>query len=186
MLRQAVFAEVDDEPDYVALGWSKAFEDLTAVDAAEYCVRFGMPTEDAPAILRSAGVFWTAMEGNLPMMRYVVETLGADLWQCNTIGVTPLHMAARQGFNTVIKYIVARASDSPAGLKACLDMRTTDPNPNPNPNPRPNPNPNPNPDPIPDPDPILRRPTRVGVSAGYRYAWTPSPAGRCGSGRRTT
>ena len=139
MLRQAVFAEVDDEPDYVALGWSKAFEDLTAVDAAEYCVRFGMPTEDAPAVLRGAGVFWAAMEGNLPMLRYVVETLGADLWQCNTIGVTPLHMASRQGFNTVIRYIVARAGDSgSAELKACLDMQNPDPNPSPNPNPNPN------------------------------------------------
>tara|TARA_B100000795_G_scaffold256648_1_gene229248 strand:- start:13 stop:1056 length:1044 start_codon:yes stop_codon:yes gene_type:complete len=151
VLRQAVFAEVDDEPDYVALGWSKAFEDLTAVDAEEYCVRFGMPPADAPAVLRSAGVFWAAMEGNLPMLRYVVEILGADLWQCNTIGVTSLHMAARQGFNTVIKYIVARAGNSsPAELKACLDMQTTDPSPNPNPNPDPNPNPNPNPDPNPD------------------------------------
>jgi len=157
MLRQAVFAEVDDEPDYVALGWSKAFEDLTAVDAAEYCVRFGMPTEDAPAVLRGAGVFWAAMEGNLPMLRYVVETLGADLWQCNTIGVTALHMASRQGFNTVIRYIVARAGDSgSAELKACLDMQNTDPNPSPNPNPNPDPDPDPDldldPNRAPDPD----------------------------------
>ena len=44
---------------------------------------------------------------------------------------------------------VSGASDSPAGIKACLDMQTTDPNPNANPNPDPGPSPNPktNPDP---------------------------------------
>ena len=124
VLRQAVFAEHDDEPDYVALGWSKPFEELTAADATEYCVRFGMPSADAPAVLKSAGVFWAAMEGNLPMLRYIVEIVGAEPMDVNTIGVSTLHMAARQGFNAIIEYLVARAGDSPELKTACLNMET--------------------------------------------------------------
>jgi hypothetical protein len=127
-LRQAYFAESVDEPDFVALGWSKPLEELTAEDCKRYCARWGMEWWPDHSVEKAAGCFWPAQEGNLPMLRYFVEVLEIDPMPPNPIGVSALHCAARQGLNKIIRYLVAKAGervghDTPE-LRAWLNLRT--------------------------------------------------------------
>jgi hypothetical protein len=59
-LRQAYFAEGVDEPDFVALGWSKPFEELTAEDCEHYCARWGMKWRPDHSVEKAAGCYWPA------------------------------------------------------------------------------------------------------------------------------
>ena len=126
-LRQAIFAESKDEPDFVALGWSKPFEQLGPDDARLYCARWGMEWKEDHSVEKAAGAFWPAQEGNLPMLRYFVEKLEIDPMPPNPLGVTALHCAVRQGFNSIVKYLVAKATERVGDgdeLKAWLDLKT--------------------------------------------------------------
>ena len=131
-LRQCVFAESDDEPDFVKLGWCKPCEQLTSEDAAAYCARWGMAWAPDGSVERAAGAFWPAQEGNLPMLRYMVEALHVDFMAPNPLGVTALHCAARQGFDAIVQYLVSKATERVGGagdeLNAWLDLKTAGPN----------------------------------------------------------
>jgi ankyrin repeat protein len=44
-------------------------------------------------------------------MKYLVETLGADVNQRDANGYTPLHHAAARGDNEMIQYLVSKGAD---------------------------------------------------------------------------
>jgi ankyrin repeat protein len=52
-----------------------------------------------------------APDGWLPAMKYLVETLGADVNQRDANGYTPLHHAAARGDNEMIQYLVSKGAD---------------------------------------------------------------------------
>jgi len=52
-----------------------------------------------------------APDGWLPAMKYLVETLGADVNQRDANGYTPLHHAAARGDNDMIQYLVSKGAD---------------------------------------------------------------------------
>ena len=52
-----------------------------------------------------------APDGWMPAMRYLVETLGADVNQRDINGYTPLHHAAARGDNEMIQYLVSKGAD---------------------------------------------------------------------------
>jgi ankyrin repeat protein len=52
-----------------------------------------------------------APDGWLPVMKYLVEELGADVNARDNDGYTPLHHAAARGDNEMILYLVARGAD---------------------------------------------------------------------------
>jgi ankyrin repeat protein len=52
-----------------------------------------------------------AADGWLPAMKYMVETLGADVNARDMNGLTPLHHAAARGDNEMIKYLVSKGAD---------------------------------------------------------------------------
>ena len=55
-----------------------------------------------------------APDGWLPAMKYLVETLGADVNQRDVNGYTPLHHAAARGDNEMILYLVSKGADPKA------------------------------------------------------------------------
>jgi ankyrin repeat protein len=52
-----------------------------------------------------------APDGWMPVMRYLVEELGADVNQRDNNGYTPLHHAAARGDNEMILYLVSKGAD---------------------------------------------------------------------------
>jgi hypothetical protein len=50
-------------------------------------------------------------EGWLPALKYLVETLGADVNARDHDGYTPLHHAASRGDNAAIRYLVEKGAD---------------------------------------------------------------------------
>jgi ankyrin repeat protein len=52
-----------------------------------------------------------APDGWMPAMKYLVETLGADVNQRDANGYTPLHHAAARGDNEMIQYLVSKGAD---------------------------------------------------------------------------
>ncbi|MGE5098743.1 MAG: ankyrin repeat domain-containing protein, partial [Deltaproteobacteria bacterium] len=52
-----------------------------------------------------------APDGWMPAMKYLVETLGADVNQRDINGYTPLHHAAARGDNDMILYLVSKGAD---------------------------------------------------------------------------
>jgi ankyrin repeat protein len=52
-----------------------------------------------------------AADGWMPAMKYLVETLGADVNARDQNGMTPLHHAAARGDNEMIKYLVSKGAD---------------------------------------------------------------------------
>jgi ankyrin repeat protein len=90
----------------------------TAEDSAARFVPIGVGTYPVHA---AAGVGYGngfagnshrhAPDGWLPAMKYLVETLGADVNQRDANGYTPLHHAAARGDNEMIQYLVSKGAD---------------------------------------------------------------------------
>ena len=74
-----LLAESTDEPDWVAQGWSKPFEELEESDVEAWCQDMyglhylvdGKPQEDL--------AWFVAGTGNLPLFRYLIETAGLNI-----------------------------------------------------------------------------------------------------------
>ena len=125
-LKQAIFAEETDEPDFVKLGWCKPCDQITRADMRPYCREWGVGWAEDGSVELAAGAYWASYEGSLPMLQYMVETVGCELAVANAVGVSPLMYAARQGFDSICTYILdAPKSDGRDAMLAHLDLKTT-------------------------------------------------------------
>jgi len=91
---------------------------LTAEDSAARFVPIGVgvyPVHAAAGVGYGNGFAGNshrhAPDGWLPAMKYLVETLGADVNQRDINGYTPLHHAAARGDNEMILYLVSKGAD---------------------------------------------------------------------------
>jgi hypothetical protein len=127
-LRPAIYAETTAEPDFEALGWCKPCQELTDADVKAYVESWGQTWEPDHSVEQRAGAFLAAYEGNLPMLRHLVEAVGVgDLTSPNGVGVTPLIMAARYGYDSIVTYLLdtVRAREGEAAVKSYLEHKTT-------------------------------------------------------------
>ena len=97
-------AESADEQDWVALGWSLPVEEIGEVELARYweerCLGWPQPP---------SAMLVPAFEGNLPMLRYFIERLGYSAACHNPVGgATPLQVAARGGYASMVRYLCER------------------------------------------------------------------------------
>jgi hypothetical protein len=126
-LRAAIYAEDFDEPDFAALGWCKPCEQITDSDVKAYVEGWGVTWEADHSVEMKAGAWLASYEGNLPMLKHMVEKVGvADLTAPNGVGVTALIMAARQGYDQIVAYLLdtLAAREGDAAVKAYLEHRT--------------------------------------------------------------
>lgn len=112
---QAIFAESLAEPDFEQLGWCKPFSELTEDDVKAYFVGQGLTPYDRDQ-LEFCAPYWAAQEGNLPMLRYLVEVMGCTVRRKAPIGVTPIHMSARNGHDKITAYLCDRTKNDPEYL----------------------------------------------------------------------
>jgi len=91
---------------------------LTAEDSAARFVPIGVgvyPVHAAAGVGYGNGFAGNshrhAPDGWMPAMKYLVETLGADVNQRDVNGYTPLHHAAARGDNDMIQYLVSKGAD---------------------------------------------------------------------------
>ena len=105
-----LLAESTDEPDWVAQGWSKPFEELEESDVEAWCqdmygLHFlvdGKPQEDL--------AWFVAGTGNLPLFRYLIETAGLNIEYVGGSGGSALLNASRGGCHSIVAYICERCS----------------------------------------------------------------------------
>ena len=98
-----LLAESLDEPDWIALGWSVPFDRIGEAELSAYWAHYGLQWPQ-PA---SAMVI-PALEGNLPMLRYFIESVGCSPAVSSPTGLTPLIGAARGGHLSVVCYLCQR------------------------------------------------------------------------------
>ena len=92
-----------------------------------YCREWGVGWAEDGSVELAAGAYWASYEGSLPMLQYMVETVGCELAVANAVGVSPLMYAARQGFDSICTYILdaLEKSDGRDAMLAHLDLKTT-------------------------------------------------------------
>ena len=131
-MRPSLFALAPDAPAHDALGWDQpaALSALTDAHLRRWFERTGgvIPWADgAREHLERCAPFWCAQEGNLLMLRYLVEVKACDPTIPSPIGTTPLMMASRNAYDGIVCYLcrqIARLKPEPGAARACLDAKT--------------------------------------------------------------
>ena len=126
MFRPLILADVVDEPDYAALGWSKPFEELTREDYLTFCgagEANGVGGFDLDPDKDVNMIGWTAAcMGHLPMLRYCVETMGASPSHVNDKGVSILMATCRFGYSKALRWLCER--NVQLGDRSPIDYRS--------------------------------------------------------------
>lgn len=111
-IERRLLAESVDEPDWVANGWSKPFDELTVADVEAWVHdMYGLPLmiNGAP---HPELAWMCAGQGNMAMFRFLIERMGLDVEFAGGQGKggTGLLNASRGGNHSIVEYICERCS----------------------------------------------------------------------------
>ena len=122
ILRPMALATELAEPE-----WSPRFEEIGPAEHTAWLAQLETDERASPSLC----AWLCAVAGNLPMLRYSVEVLGADPCFLNLFGMSCVIMASRFGHLSCLKYLCARVPPSHIsyvsaglGLSAIGDVST--------------------------------------------------------------